>query len=173
MDQPNLATQHQEPWNKDNLVRQKSPFKLKEIWAIRIHLQIRNLTRDLALFDLAIDSKLRACDLVRPPVRDVSHGDRIAARTIVMHQKTQRPVQFEITEQTRKAVAKWFDLAGFRSEDFLFPSRLHGSQYLSTRQYARIVDGLVNEIGLDPAAYRTHTLRRTKTSMIYRRTLNP
>jgi len=81
-------------------VGQKASFKLKEIWAIRIRLQVGNRTRDLVLFDLAVDSKLRACDLVKLRVRDVSHGDRVAARTIVMQQKTQRPVQFEITEQT-------------------------------------------------------------------------
>ena len=173
MDQPNVVTQQREPWNKGKLVGQKSSFKLKEIWAIRIRLQLANCTRDLALFDLAIDSKLRACDLVRLRVRDVSHGDRVAARTNVMQQKTQRPVQFEITEQTREAVARWIDHAKLKSEDFLFPSRLHNnSAHLSTRQYARIVGGWVNEIGLDPTAYGTHTLRRTKASLIYRRTKN-
>lgn len=99
MNQTNVETQRREPWNKGKLVGQKSPSKLKEIWAIRIRLQLANCIRDLALFDLAIDSKLRACDLVKLRVRDVSHGDRVAARTIVMQQKTQRPVQFEITEQ--------------------------------------------------------------------------
>ena len=172
MDQPNVVTKPREPWNKGKLVGQKAPFKLKEIWAIRIRLQPANCARDLALFDLDIDSKLRACDLVRLRMRDVSHGDRVAARTIVMQQKTQRPVQFEITEQTREAVARWIDHAKLQSEDFLFPSRLHYSAHLSTRQYARIVDGWVQEIGLDPAAYGTHTLRRTKASLIYRRTKN-
>lgn len=126
MDQPNVATQQREPWNNGKLVGQKAPFKLKEIWAIRIRLQIGNRTRDLALFDLAVDSKLRACDLVKLRVRDVSHGDRVAARTIVMQQKTQRPVQFEITEQTREAVANWIEHASLKLEDYLFPSRLHG-----------------------------------------------
>jgi len=121
---------------------------------------------------LAIDSKLRACDLVKLRVRDVSHGDRLAARTIVMQQKTQRPVQFEITEQTRDALAAWIRCAGLRSEDFLFPSRVHESPHLSTRQYARIVDRWVQDIGLDPATYGTHTMRRTKASLIYRRTKN-
>jgi len=107
--------------------------------------------RDLALFDLAIDSKLRACDLVKLQVRDLCHGDRVAPRAIVMQQKTQRPVQFEITEQTREAIASWIGRGDLRSEDYLFPSRLHGSPHLSTRQYARIVDGWVREIGLDPA----------------------
>ena len=94
--------------------------------------------------------------MVRLRVRDGAHGDRVAARPIVMQRKTQRPVQFEITEQTREAVAKWIDRAGLRPESFLFPSRVHGSPYLSTRQYARIVDRWVREIGLDPAAYGTH-----------------
>src|SRR5712671_4509055 len=89
-----------EPWNKGKIVGQKAPFKLKEIWAIRIRLQMQDRLRELALFDLGIDSKLRACDLVRLRVRDVCHGDRVAARAIVLQQKTQRPVQFEITAQT-------------------------------------------------------------------------
>ena len=172
MDATKSAIQRREPWNKGKLVGQKTPFKLKEIWAIRIRLQIANRTRELALFDLAIDSKLRACDLVRLRVRDVSHGDRVAARATVMQQKTKRPVQFEITEQTKEAVASWITQARLKSEDHLFPSRLHESPHLSTRQYARMVDGWVREIGLDPAAYGTHTLRRTKASLIYRRTKN-
>ena len=163
---------HREPWNKDKTVGQKAPLKLKDIWAIRVRLQLSDRLRDLALFDLAIDSKLRACDLVKLRVRDVSHGDRIPARAIVMQQKTQRPVQFEITEQTRDAVYAWIRRASLRSEDFLFPSRVHESPHLSTRQYARIVDSWMREIGLDPAAYGTHTLRRTKASLIYRRTKN-
>ena len=161
-----------EPWNKGKLVGQKAPLKLKSIWAIRVRLELSARTRDLALFDLAIDGKLRACDLVKLRVRDVSHGERIAARTIVMQQKTQRPVQFEITEQTRDALSAWIRRASLRSEDFLFPSRVHESPHLSTRQYARIVDGWVQDIGLDPATYGTHTMRRTKASLIYRRTKN-
>ena len=162
----------QKPWNKGKLVGQKLPLKLKDIWAIRIRLQITDRVRDLALFDLAIDSKLRACDLVRLRVRDVAHGGRIATRAIVMQQKTQRPVQFEITEHTRGALARWIERRRLQSEQFLFPSRLHGSPHLSTRQYARIVDRWVCESGLDPGAYGTHSLRRTKASLIYRRTKN-
>jgi integrase len=172
MEQSATAGQRHEPWNKGKLVGQKSPLKLKDIWAVRIRLQIANRIRDLALFDLAIDSKLRACDLVRLRVRDVAHGERVAARATVMQQKTQRPVQFEITEQTRDAVAKWIDHTRLKPEDFLFPSRLRESPHLSTRQYARIVDRWVREIGLDPAAHSTHSLRRTKASLIYRRTKN-
>ena len=161
-----------EPWNKGKLVGQKAPFKLSDIWAIRIRLQMYERVRDLALFDLAIDSKLRACDLVKIRVRDVSHGERMAARAIVMQQKTHRPVQFEITERTRAALAAWIKRAGLRAEDFLFPSRVHASLHISTRQYARLLDSWVEEIGLDPAAYGTHSLRRTKASLIYRRTKN-
>ncbi|MDV7212490.1 tyrosine-type recombinase/integrase [Azotobacter beijerinckii] len=161
-----------QPWNKGKLVGQKAPLRLKDIWAIRVRLQIAEKTRDLALFNLAIDSKLRACDLVKLRVRDIAHGDRVASRAIVMQQKTQRPVQFEITEQTRDAVGNWIRHAMLRTEDFLFPSRLHDSDHLSTRQYARIVDGWVTAIGLDPTAYGTHTMRRTKASLIYRRTKN-
>jgi integrase len=114
----------------------------------------------------------RSCDLIALRVRDVTHGERIAARAIVMQQKTQRPVQFEITEQTRETLAVWIRRRGLRQEGFLFPSRVRASPHLSTRQYARVVRSWVKEIGLDPAAYRTHTLRRTKASLIYQRTKN-
>jgi integrase len=160
------------PWNKGKIVGQKTPFKLKEIWAIRIRLQLAVRRRELALFNLAIDSKLRACDLVSLRVRDVCHGQTIAARTIVMQQKTQRPVQFEITEPTREAVGAWIGHARLTSEDSLFPSRVRSSVHLSTRQYARIVDSWVRQIGLDKARYGTRTLRRTKATLIYRRTKN-
>jgi integrase len=166
-----IAARH-EPWNKGKLVGQKSPLKLKEIWAIRVRLQLGERMRELALFNLAIDSKLRSCDLVTLRVRDICHGERVAARAMIMQQKTQRPVQFEITEQTRESVSAWIHQAGRRSEDYLFPSRLRGSPHLSTRQYCRIVHSLVRDIGLDEAAYGTHTMRRTKAALIYRRTKN-
>jgi len=172
MDHIQVAAKRRDPWNKGKLVGQKSPLKLKDIWAIRIRLQLASRIRDLALFNLAIDSKLRACDLVKLRVRDVSHGNRVSTRTTVMQQKTQRPVQFEITESTRDALMSWITHAALRSENYLFPSRLKGSPHLSIRQYARMVDGWVRAIGLDPAAYGTHTLRRTKASLIYRRTKN-
>ena len=118
---PTVETGRRGPWNKGKLVGQKSPLKLKEIWAIRVRLELADRKRELALFNLAIDSKLRGCDLVQLRVRDVAHGDRIAARTIVMQQKTQRPVQFEITEPTRKSLFAWIRHAALKSEDFLFP----------------------------------------------------
>jgi integrase len=160
------------PWNKGKLIGQKAPLKLREIWAIRVRLQLAERRRELALFNLAIDSKLRACDLVKLRVRDVCHGQSVASRTIVLQQKTQRPVQFEITEPTREAVGAWIVHAGLGQESSLFPSRLHRSTHLSTRQYARIVDSWVNQLGLDKASYGTHTLRRTKATLIYRRTKN-
>ena len=154
------------------MVGQKAPFKLKEVWAIRVWLQLEHRTRELALFDLGLDSKLRSCDLVKLRVRDICHGDCVAARATVMQQKTSRPVQFEITEQTRTAVADWMKLRNLHSEDYLFPSRVHKSLHLGTRQYARIVNGWVKHIGLDPCAYGTHSMRRTKVTLIYRKTKN-
>ncbi|MGZ9667908.1 tyrosine-type recombinase/integrase [Pseudomonas sp. GNP014] len=167
-----IATRSDQPWNKGKLVGQKAPLRLRDIWAIRVRLQIAERTRDLALFNLSIDSKLRACDLIKLRVRDVAHGERVSPRAMVMQQKTLRPVQFEITEQTRFAIAAWIHQAQLHSEDCLFPSKLHTSDHLSTRQYARIVKGWVEAIGLDPALYGTHTMRRTKASLIYRRTKN-
>ena len=123
------------------LIGQKLPLKLKEIWAIRIRLQLVKRTRELALFNLAIDSKLRGCDLVGLKVSDVYQGGRVSSRAIVMQQKTRRPVQFEITEQTRESIMAWIYQAKLRSDQYLFPSRIHGSLHLSTRQYARIVEG--------------------------------
>jgi len=160
------------PWNKDKLIGQKPPLKLKEIWAIRIRLQISNRTRDLALFNLAIDSKLRSCDLVKIRVRDISHGTTISSRAMVMQQKTRQPVRFELTEQTRGSVANWINHAGLDPEDYLFKSRFRSSAHISTRQYARIINSWVSQIGLDPTVYGTHSMRRTKASLIYRRTKN-
>ena len=147
-------TSHREPWNKGKIVGQKAPFKTKDIWALRVRLQIDSRLRELALLNLGIDSKLRGCDLVSLKVRDICHGDQVATRATVMQQKTQRPVQFEITPAAREAVQKWIKQAQLRSEDFLFPSRLHESEHLGTRQYARILDGWVAELGLD-----SHQLR--------------
>ena len=168
----NYNPQKRIPWNKGKLIGQKPPLKLKEIWAIRIRLQIGNRLRDLALFNLAIDSKLRSCDLVKIRVSDVAHGAQVVKRTMVMQQKTKQPVQFEITEQSRDAITDWISHAKLKNNDYLFKSRFKKSPHISTRQYARIVESWVSDIGLDPAAYGTHSLRRTKASLIYRRTKN-
>lgn len=172
-----METQVQEshrhmPWNKGKLVGQKLPLRLKDIWAIRVRLQLQKRERELALFNLALDSKLRACDLVGLRVCDVCHGNTVTARAVVMQQKTHRPVQFEITEGTRVALGQWIKDANLRQESALFPSRIHESKHLSIRQYARIVGGWVKEIGLDQSAYGTHSMRRTKPTLIYRRTKN-
>lgn len=161
-----------EPWNKGKLVGQKLPLKQKEIWSIRVRLQLARRRRDLALFNLAVDSKLRACDLVSLKVKDIGHPDRIAARATIMQQKTKRPVQFEITEGTRQALLDWTAAKGLKYDDYLFPSRARSGAHISTRQYGRIVDRWVSSLGLDPAPYGTHTMRRTKASLIYRRTKN-
>ena len=155
------------PWNKGKLIGQKPPLKLKEIWAIRTRLQLGNKMRDLALLNLAIDSKLRGCDLVKLKVRDISLGSNIVKRAIVLQQKTHQPVQFEITEQTREAISGWISYANLNHDDYLFKSRVRKSPHLSTRQYARIVESWVSAIGLNPEDYGTHTLRRTKASHIY------
>ena len=160
------------PWNKGKLLGQKPPLRLKDIWAIRIRLQLDHRARELALFNVSIDSKLRGCDLVGLRVHDVVQGRGVVPRAMVMQQKTQRPVQFEITEQTREAVAAWVKAAHLKPEQYLFPSRVTASPHLSTRQYSRIVGSWVGSIGLDPAVYGTHSLRRTKATLIYRRTRN-
>jgi integrase len=169
---PIVEYRPREPWNKGKLVGQKLPLKLKDIWAIRIRLQLKNNHRDLTLFNLAIDSKLRACDLTKLKVSDVAQSGRVGNRAMIMQQKTKTPVQFEIMEQTRDSIAKWIEYSGLRASDFLFPSRVKQACHLSTRQYARIVKNWIESIGLDPVAYGTHTLRRTKASLIYRRTKN-
>ena len=170
--QSTTSPQAHGPWNKGKLVGQKSPLRLKDIWAIRVRLQLADQKRELAMFNLAIDSKLRACDLVSLKVRDICHGSVVARRAIVLQQKTHRPVQFEITEPTRLAVADWIASANLSPDAPVFPSRLHGSAHVSTRQYARIVGHWVSCIGLDRSSYGTHSMRRTKPTLIYRRTKN-
>ena len=163
---------NQVPWNKGKLVGQKLPLKLQEIWAIRTRLQIENQYRDLALFNLAIDSKLRACDLLKMRVSDVSNGGQVSSRAMILQKKTQRPVQFEIMPRTRSAISQWIQVANLGRRAYLFPSRPRRRSHLSTRQYARLVESWISSIGLDPSAYGTHSLRRTKASLIYRRTKN-
>lgn len=163
---------HTEPWNKGKLIGQKPPLKLHEIWSIRTRLQIASKIRDLALFNLAIDSKLRRCDLMKLKVRDIAHGQQVAKRAMILKQKTQQPVQFEITEQTRNASVAWIQDAQLRNDDYLFPSRNKQCTHLSTRQYSRILDGWLQDIGLDPHEYGTHSIRRTKVSLIYKQTKN-
>ena len=160
------------PWNKGKLIGQKAPLSMQEIWSIRIRLQNIGNRRDLALFNLAIDSKLRGCDLLGLRVADVASGSEIQPRATIRQSKTNRAVRFEITPRTRKSIEEWIEVAKLSGNDYLFPSRIRDSKHLSTRQYARIVESWVTSIGLDPAAYGTHSMRRTKATLIYRRTKN-
>ena len=160
------------PWNKDKLVGQKPPLKLKEVWAIRMRLQLAKCHRDLALFNLAIDSKLRGCDLVSLTVNDIATVTGVKSRAGVRQRKTGRPVQFEITEQTREALAKWIERAALGPNNYLFPSKIKAARHITTRQYSRLTTRWINLIGLNPDGYGTHSLRRTKASLIYRQTGN-
>ncbi|TXN21001.1 tyrosine-type recombinase/integrase [Methylobacterium sp. WL9] len=169
---PSTSDTPRRPWNLGRVIGPKPPFKPKHIWAIRTRLQHEGRTRDLALFNTAIDSKLRGCDLVRLHVADVHLGDGVRLRTTIVQQKTGRPVPFELTETTRETLTAWLKLRGLRASDWLFPSRSRPGDHLTTRQYGRLVDEWVALIGLDPAGYGTHSLRRTKVALIYRRTGN-
>ena len=158
--------------NKGRLIGQKRPLLAKQVWAIRARLELAGNLRDLALFNLAIDSKLRGCDLVRLRVIDLAVGGRVRERVTVVRSKTKRPVQFEVSENTRKSIWSWARRPELLGCIYLFPSRFHDRPHISTRQYAQLVRGWVEAIGLDPSGYGTHSLRRTKAALIYRKTGN-
>nr|WP_275666975.1 tyrosine-type recombinase/integrase [Dyella terrae] len=160
------------PWNRGRIIGQKLPLKLRDIFGVRVRLQLQRRVRDLAMFNLAIDSKLRGCDLVAIRVCDLAREGGLGARAQILQRKTGKTVQFELTEQTRRAVMDWINRKGLRREDFLFPSRQRPGTHLSTRQYARIVKRWVASAGLQPSDYGTHSMRRTKPTLIYRRTHN-
>jgi integrase len=160
------------PWNKGKVTGQKPPLKPREVWAIRVRLQISNRVRDLALFNLAIDSKLRGCDLVHLRVEDVMQDDQVRTRALIAQRKTGAPVQFEITEQARAALAAWVKGKDLKTSHWLFPSRVDKRKAMTTRQYGRLVDDWIAAIGLSPKGYGTHSLRRTKAALIYRKTGN-
>jgi integrase len=162
----------QRPWNKGLLIGQKKPLEPKHVWSIRVRLEIAKSRRDLAIFNLAIDSKLRACDLVRLRLDDICSGGKVRHRATVVQKKTGRPVQFEITEQSRTSVEAWLPVLRATGSRYLFPSRLHASPHISIRQYARLVHRWVECIGLESAFYGTHSMRRTKAAQIYRKTGN-
>ena len=160
------------PWNKGRLIGQRPPLKVREVWAVRSRLQQRRSRRDLAMFNLAVDSKLRGCDLVALRVADVCAGGRMQPRTMVRQKKTGHPVQFELTDQCRDSVAAWITEARLRESDWLFPSRKDQTKHLTARQYARLVHRWIAEVGLETSRYGTHSLRRTKATLIYRKTGN-
>src|SRR5580765_5845340 len=151
-----------QPRNKGLLIGQKKPLEPKHVWSIRVRLEIARSRRNLAIFNLAIDSKLRACDLVKLRLDDVCSGANVRRRA----------VQFEITEQSRVSVEAWLPMLRATGSRYLFPSRLHASPHISTRQYARLVHRWVQSIGLESTSYGTHSMRRTKAAQIYRKTGN-
>jgi integrase len=154
------------------MIGPKPPLKPKHIWAIRHQLRTAGRARDLALFNCAIDAKLRGCDLVKLEVSDIAPGGVLRERAMVIQQKTGRPVPFEITEPTREALVAWLKRRGDSRDDWLFPSRSRGGDHITTGQYGRLVGQWVAAIGLEPRAYGTHSLRRTKVALIYKRTGN-
>src|SRR5438270_3398677 len=160
------------PWNKGKLTGAKPPLRPKHVWSIRTKLQIDGRARDLAMFNLAIDSKLRGCDVVAIRVEDVAAGGYTADRATVRQKKTGRPVRFELSEQTRQAVDDYLKATGKRPGEFLFTGRRGPDRNMTTRQYARLVSEWIGSIGLDPRLFGTHSLRRTKATLIYRRTGN-
>ncbi|SDL71291.1 tyrosine-type recombinase/integrase [Aliiruegeria lutimaris] len=161
-----------QPWNKGRVVGQKRPLLPNHVWAIRVRLELAERKRDLALFNLAIDSKLRGCDLVKLEVADVYAAGLVKERTSIIQSKTDKPVRFEISEGTRKSIAQWIADPLMIGSKFLWPGRFHERLHISTRQYARLVREWVRSIGLDPTSYGTHSMRRTKVVQIYRKTGN-
>jgi len=159
-------------WNKGRIVGQKRPLLPKHVWAIRVRLEIAENHRDLALFNTAIDSKLRGCDLVCLKVADVYASGLIKERTSVLQSKTQKPVRFELTEGTRNSIESWLSDPMMIGQEFLWPGRFHEPLHISTRQYARLVRDWVQSIGLESSAYGTHSMRRTKVAQIYKKTGN-
>lgn len=159
------------PWNKGKLLGQKPPLQPKHVWAIRTRLHLAKRRRDLALFNLAIDSKLRGCDLVCLRVEDIAPHGYTMERATVRQKKISRSVRFELTEQTRQAVDEYLSASGRGVGDYVFAGR-HTERCLTTRQYARLVSNWIGSIGLDPSLFGTHSLRRTKATLIYRRTGN-
>ncbi|QUS37110.1 tyrosine-type recombinase/integrase [Falsirhodobacter algicola] len=159
-------------WNKGRIIGQKRPLLPKHVWSIRVRLEMSGNKRDLALFNMAIDIKLRGCDLVCLKVREVFVAGRAKDRASVTQSKTGKPVRFEITETTRQSLERWIMDPEMICSDYLWPSRLHASEHPSTRQYARILRGWVLSIGLEPSGYGTHSMRRTKVAQLYKKTGN-
>jgi integrase len=159
-------------WNAGTKVGAKRALKPKQVWAIRFFLDQRRRLRDRALFDLALDSKLRGCDVVRMKIGDVVSGGQVRSRAIVVQRKTGRPVQFELLAYARASLLAWLERRGGTLADYVFPSRINHAHHLSTRQYARLVDEWVTGVGLRREEYGTHSLRRTKASIIYKATGN-
>lgn len=154
------------PWNKGRIIGQKPPLKPQDIWSIRVLLKMRKRHRVLALFNLAIDSKLRGSDLVKLRTSDAVHGESVQARASVIQQKTGLPVRFEITDQAHAAMQQWIAAVNLRGDTWLFASQVRPGAHITTRQYVRIVKAWVAMIGLHPSIRGTRSIRRTKASII-------
>ena len=159
-------------WNSRRKAGAKRALKPRQVWAIRFFLDQHRRTRDRALFALAIDSKLRGCDVVKVKIGDIVLGEQIRTRAIVAQAKTGKPVQFELTSDARTSLLAWLERRGGTLADYVFPSRIDHADHLGTRQYARLVDEWVVGIGLRREEYGNHSLRRTKASIIYKMTGN-
>jgi integrase len=144
------ATKDRRPWNAGRMLGAKRALKPQQVWAIRFWLDGERRLRDRAMFDLAIDSKLRGCDVVKVKIGDLVSGSRVRSRAIVIQQKTGRPVQFELLEPTRGSMLAWLERRRGTLNEFVFPSRIDHADHISTRQYARLVDEWVTGIGLRP-----------------------
>jgi integrase len=166
-----VPTPTQVPWNKGKFIGAKPPLRQKHVWAIRTMLQNERNKRDLAMFSLAIDSKLRGCDVVAIRVDDVAPNGYAVDRATVRQRKTGRPVRFELTEHTRQAVDDYLKVSRKKAGEFFFTAPKSGRS-MTPRQYGRLVSDWLVGVGLDPHLYGTHSLRRTKATLIYRRTGN-
>jgi integrase len=166
MSQPDLFRLPKKPWNAGRLIGQKAPLNPKHVWAIRQQLKTQGRVRDLALFNCALDAKLRAGDLVCLRVSDVAPSGVVRVRSTVIQQKTGRPVPFEMSEPTRELLVPWLKPRAHRADDWLFPSRSREGCHITTRQYARLVARWIRMIDLEPAAYGTHSLRRSKVALV-------
>lgn len=150
----------------------KRPFRLEEIWRIRTRLEMLGNQMQLALLNLAIDSKLRSCDLLKIRVCDVSSNGTVYSRVRCTQQKTGIEVQFEITPRTQQSISRWVDKAELAATSYLFPSERRRNQHISYTYYRNIIRNWAGMLGLDADAYGTHSMRRTKATLIYARTKN-
>lgn len=167
-----VITVEKRTWNKGKLIGQKSPLTPPQVWVIRVRLELAENKRDFAMFNLALDSKLRGCDLMRLRVADIQIGHEIRSRAKVIQKKTGKPVQFEITKNTREALVDWIIFKRLDVYDWLFPSRKNKDNAMTTRQYGRVVKKWIESIDLPKSSCATHSLRRTKATLIYRKTGN-
>jgi integrase len=149
------------PWNKGKLIGAKPPLRPKHVWSIRTKLQVEGRTRDLA-----------NCDVVAFKVDDVAPSGYAVDRATVRQKKSGQPVRFELTEETRQAVDDYARAAAKKPDEFMFTGRPGSGRSITTRQYARLVSAWIACIGLDLHLFGTHSLRRTKATLIYRRTGN-